>query len=779
MHEGSRPARAVAAATLALATFAAAQARRDDGVRRALSVQSEAQLTRLLGAHPFAVLAARARLPRAEAAAQWPHQRGDVPLHLHREALVCGLWSSDREVAFTAASVVPEQCLDLADIDRYLAICRPRLFEPDLRFSWDTFSHCLDPAGVTAVLRGMARAPRECDARHMLGDLHRLLRMAHAEPLAALCHHPDSLLRVEARAHLAYLTHFAPGPRSLVASVLLEWSGGDDVRLRATPDAEYTPRRYQLPAERPGWPAALRACLHRLYLELPAPPGDPTARWPQFAPFLLRWAADEVPTDADIPLLVSLLGSDRSGAHAIALRAARSLSSNPRLDTALRRFIETRAPDESGHYWLAHAAAGGAARGQLIAHAARDATALAVALEIAPNEAAAAWAATLTSPAHATAGIDRLIDAHDLCGWAPVHWSPNAPAAIGDVLDRHAPTLPYPALHRLLGTLPRYRTAATVNAYAQATDGPRSVDCHAALLEVHDRADLRARLAAWRTHADSAVTDHAHLRLLQLGATAHGPDLVRWTDGRPAHWITLARAGGSKAVRDALSHRLRTHPPPGGEFDETALIPLAAAAALTVPERAARNWLASLRRRPDLVAAHYDTWRDAVLAGNAASALRHFAQAQPMETLEPRGLGLVDDAALRAHLHTVRATPGAAVQAVIGELALAGEASALHELARVRARKLYGWIDDSRPAILTLGNRLDLTTEWIDELGTICCRRNAAASALEALTGFDAHDAAEHGLVGQRDHARAWFDAVRDRLRFSRIAQRFVVAPAR
>ena len=64
----------------------------------------------------------------------------------------------------------------------------------------------------------------------------------------------------------------------------------------------------------------------------------------------------------------------------------------------------------------------------------------------------------------------------------------------------------------------------------------------------------------------------------------------------------------------------------------------------------------------------------------------------------------------------------------------------------------------------------------IGEIETNCCRRNGAAWALQWLTGFDVWRQPEHALVTQHEYTVRWWREVGEHLRWSRLAQRFVVA---
>lgn len=121
--------------------------------------------------------------------------------------------------------------------------------------------------------------------------------------------------------------------------------------------------------------------------------------------------------------------------------------------------------------------------------------------------------------------------------------------------------------------------------------------------------------------------------------------------------------------------------------------------------------------------------------------------------------------------------PGADVQEALVELAAAGDADARRAMAEVRRRKLYGWVDMNSSVQLAEGLDLGLAPYWIDELETICCRRNGAAEVVEGLIGVDALDFPEWGLRTQGAAVRAFFERHMDRLRVSRIAGRYVVGP--
>jgi hypothetical protein len=121
--------------------------------------------------------------------------------------------------------------------------------------------------------------------------------------------------------------------------------------------------------------------------------------------------------------------------------------------------------------------------------------------------------------------------------------------------------------------------------------------------------------------------------------------------------------------------------------------------------------------------------------------------------------------------------PGANVQEALVALAAARDPGARRAMAEVRRRHLYGWVDSYSSVELAEGFDLGLAPYWIDELETICCRRNGAAEVVEGLIGVDAFDYPEWGLRSQGAAVRAFFERHRDRLRLSRVLGRYVVGP--
>jgi hypothetical protein len=234
-------------------------------------------------------------------------------------------------------------------------------------------------------------------------------------------------------------------------------------------------------------------------------------------------------------------------------------------------------------------------------------------------------------------------------------------------------------------------------------------------------------------------------------------------------------------VREFLETTLRTAVwPADGHLANADFDALAAAGMVHgLPESVARDFARDLvLAEGDAAAAihkHFPAWRECVLAGDPVDALVAFLAIEQPAHLHFSDLGTVDDDRVRDLLRLVRATPGSNVQWAIGELALAGDFEAKRELDEMRVRSLYGWFDDASADVRTLGKSTDLVPWLLGEIETICCRRNGAAWALEELTGFDAWAQPEHALVTQHAWAARWWGEVGERLRWSRLARKFVV----
>src|SRR5262245_20743685 len=258
---------AAAAVTAAWALAAAAPAQDLPHARRP---EVLAAMQKHIGAEPLAALAATVHRPTKNVLPPWTKTPDELRAVWY-EFLLGALWSQNVDVAYAAACLLPERTLDLAAVDRWLAVVRPHVFDEHAFWDWDTFRHDAGRTDVTWILT--APPSWRAEIRFMfVTDLHRSFRPEHMPLLAALQRHDDPFVRRQAWETLAWLTYWSNQHRDAVARAILEWPGSasfavDDQDSRSKNPLP-PPRAYELPAPRPGWSPLLRATLQRWFLEI-------------------------------------------------------------------------------------------------------------------------------------------------------------------------------------------------------------------------------------------------------------------------------------------------------------------------------------------------------------------------------------------------------------------------------------------------------------------------------------------------------------------------------
>lgn len=756
--------RPLALLTLLLAAPLAAQLPRSP---QDLPADVRRTLTERMGGDPFTVLAAWQRAPRGTELPPWLPDRREADAAWDW-LLHTALWHADADVAYAAASRLSYQHLDLPASERWLAVVWPHIFDPDTAHDWDDVRRQVSSTDVARLL-----ADRDCwraDVRSFfLGDMHRCMRPEHLPLLAALAQSDDPFLRRGAFGNLCNVAGLSNQHREVVGKAMLDLQVRDldnpEAPFVRTSNARHVPRAWQLPAARPGWSPLLRAMLERFFLEL-----DKTMFWP----YLLRWAEDETPAEEDRLLLAALLACGKPEAGWLALRTMARMAPDP----FLQRQVE--APPEHApkalvlaarHDWPA-----------LRALAAEDEEALAAALEYDFEATFLAWSAVAFG-ADAEAGleaVERLLDVTDTLA-APYRTQPRLPARLRQAIDLFGERLDFPRLHRLVRDLPTVRSPRLVELYWAAVTPQNLAQCVVSVFEVSTEIDLHPRLREWGASADAAVRAPALELLLQLGDNhLEQAVLDHWRARHADDPLLLARCRPAPLVRTFLHEALRKQEAErSGELAAEAIALLAASAMVDgLPFAVASRWRNDLleARRDEGVRQRFAAWRDHVLGGDGVAALLDYYGTQPLRELSTYQLGLVDDDRMRELLQKVRSTPGAWVQSAINELAVAGDRQAKEELDELRHRRVYGWFDDAHDLVQAGGRSLDLVPWLLDEVETNCCRRNSAAVGLEFLYGFEVHDLPETALQTQPGRARAYWAAVGPHLRWSVLANRFVVA---
>lgn len=762
------------ASDLAAQTSPTAGPTASPNARRTLSAAAADALRERMGGEPLAVFAAWGRQPREQDVPAWLAD-GAPRDALYHQLLHAALWCDDHDAAYAAASLLPEAHLDIADIDRWLQVVWPHVFDEDPKWDWDTFKHVLSSKDVARLLH----EPQSWFAEiryFFLSDLHRSMRPEHIPALCQLTHHQDPFVRKQAWGNLGNLATYTDRHREAIARALLEWPGPgfDEIvdQYDRSRNLTHVPRAYTLPVARPGWSPLLRAMLERQFLEQ-----TPVKGATPFATFSMRWAEDETPAAEDRLLLRALLDSPDAAGVNIALRALCRIGP----DAHLRRVLEQMAKDRPEPLVLA-------ALGEmqeLRELAADDAEALAAGLEFDFEGVWMPWVAAAfgDDAEQGLEAIQLLADASRELR-APYRPRPGLSASLLRAYELFGSKLEHARLHLLVAEFPAARSEQLLAAY-RATITPANLATSAvAVLEVCPYFDFASDLVQWAKSPDPAQAKPALDALLRMGHNQLGDELL-------AHWqavdgkdlFVLARSGDALPVQEHLQTRLRELPWSDGQrlgIDECDLL---CAVAMThgLSEAAARSWSRSLATAEGAtktrLSTQFSKLRELVLDSEPIDALVASLATVPPTELRVTDLGTVDDDRVRELLRSVRNQPGCNVQAVIGELAQLDDFASERELDEMRVRNLYGWLDNATANVRTLGESLDLMPWLIGEIETICCRRNGAGWAIEQLTGFDVWAQPEYGLITQHDAVARWWQEVGGQLRWSKFAQRHVVGP--
>lgn len=687
-----------------------------------------------------------------------------------------GLRLPDGPAAVACAARLPWKWLDERESARCVALLTPVLFAPDSPVDFEEFRSYLGSDELGPILEMLISGSPEVDADQdpagAVSELHRIVRAEHFPALCRLAVHPDEGLRDAAFGALHTALANTDAHREAFARVLLaHWQD----RLVEGPEVP--------PEDGTGYPALLREVLRRCFV---AREGDRTIE--QWA---LRWMNDVSPGPGDAELLLAMeeTGLLSPGAESSLLLALGGLRDGE-TGAILEARLAAAATGEEGRSLLAAALAASARRGseeaarRLRALAGEDPTAFVLLAERDPAAAASLLRGMLVHPDPETAAWAR-----DWVRWTLIRGEQlerPLPDALFEGIEEVAlaSSMDGAALARLGSLHPTLATRrlarAAVERLARAEPGsldPREVGFLEVAAPEEFRAHLRER-AAEPLEPENPAAGEALAWLLRWGDPPSGARLAAWVEARRAEGEEfegslglLARspcpeaeallaglAAGEGWPHEALSAYADLHGFEGGSLGFILF-----------------NHEESL---PD--PALREEFRRLVLAGRPMDALAAVLAARPDH--EGWDLGAVDDPRVRAHLEGLRdrRSPGLHRYAT-EQLLLAGDAAAREELWSAYRAGRYRWIDEADREPLTLGDDLSTLPFWIGELESACCRFYKPAWFLDNWFGIQPFD-----FQGDRDTdslvvpaavLRRWWDRVGTRLRWSRIAEEFVVGP--
>lgn len=742
-----------------------------------------ATVRELCGREPAEVLARLGAVDRAQrgvAEEGWERLDDRVRCALVR----WGLRSGAEDVAVGAAAMARPAWLDAAEGKAAVRAGMARHNLIDTPFDVAEFCGLMDADDVTRLLAAPIPFPRE--VFQFLGSLHHRLGPEHVPLLCQLARSDDVLLREDAQRFL--VSSLTPGPahREKVAALLVAWPGQRAWTGEFDPTgqrAPFQPRPHTLRPRGEGWSPLLAALLERAFLQ-PAPPDQPPEE--RFdTDWAFHWALAEPAGPQDRELLQRLCAADDDRANLLGLRGLLTPGGDDLLP-ALRGLADRIdggqrvAPLRALGELVRRGDAG--ARQRLADLAVNVPLALAVQLDADPDTAARdSVADALGADADAgRRGLDRLLTALDDAAF----WGMPLPPLDELAARAAAAQLDGRRLSMLLREQRDLRTAELC-AQALAALTPELLEAMPlGVLELHDAAGLAARLRAFLGEGalPPGQRDAAAAALLALRDQEAAQPLWQWLSDQRADaaWAEgLVRWGGlgGESVRERLLGLLPDAAP--DEITPRTVAPLPALlAAGGLDVRLCLDLLGELQNLTR--AALGDAWqamRDSARAGDAAAALGRYLGIRPLHRGELFGLGTVRDPAVTAHLEQARQERHHGLYLwATQELARQGDDAARAELERAVAARLYRWIDELDPALLAGAPDLGWVPALLAQVDTNCCCFAAVGSRLEDLLDVDAF-VGESGVRTRAGLVREHWQRYRERLRWSRIADRFLVAP--
>jgi hypothetical protein len=530
-----------------------------------------------------------------------------------------------------------------------------------------------------------------------------------------------------------------------------------------------------LPADGPGVPPVLRACLDEIMAH-PEGPAEST-----YWTWAARWLRDVTPVETDVPWLESLAQED----VAVAAWSLHRLDGEESL-AALRRIVDDASAWDAGTAARAALAARGdvPALAALREEAGDDGLALALLLEVEPELGARdlldrILAADGEEDEYGEPLVEDVVDTLDEALWVErltyrLAWEPAVFAGFEErLLASKASADLLHAVARFVPGCGTRRMAAEV--LARGGGAPLRVIA-SSFLE-HGAPDAyRVRLRQWAQSDDEEVREAALWTLLTIGDPDAGEMLVAVLSEPPlsedASLALLARSP-CDAVREHLRGVVERSE---GTDDWDAVVALARLAGL--PDGVE---LASWRTDPasgdseDLPADDLAAIRAFVLDGRPVEAFVRQLEVSPDDLRERAGE--VRESRVTAYLRRIQERRHLeAYSWATAELAIQGHEDARAETWQALRRRSYRWCDDLDTRQSTMGFDLGTMPHWADFFESSCCQFPTARVVWDHVFGIEPEHSNGLGYTGQ-DWAHRWWSEHPAPFAWSHLAEHFVPVP--
>jgi len=733
-----------------------------------------AALTKTIGRDPNDVLREIGSAPDAKAASELAQTwREKLDGRTQLALLRFGLGSDDERVVFGAVVMNRGAQLAVPEMRNAASILIPRLADADCPVTTDeakTMLGSVDIPAATVVLRKMP----EKEATWLLGDLHRMVRADSVPSLCELSLATSGAVRRTAFENAALAARYSGEHTELVVATWLRIVG-------VAPDAE-----------KAGLPAVLTTAL-RTHLDADPPAPRPAEgeldRRPPELPVIpcMRWLIASQPTANDLPLLQRVVNEACPELRHGALWALGSMT-----DADSSRFVASLPVDDRGNLSIELARARRGDTTTLETMLSESASTMFAGLTVASADRRRVFAEKLLA-APIPEAIATLRELRGAAGNADIWFAkpPYDDAIVADLepLAATATRLDARVLRSLVACVPSCATTRLADALLarpaneifaplDAEGDPYEWKEYASaigyagawpFLEVTRPDAFRGRLREGLRSEDLAVKEVCGALLLRIGTPDDVDALIAWIERPREHesaadeddaWLLVAEAG-RRAARDALRTRLEAATSDEhrerfsralavalgvdiaiareSEFEQTALLADDAALAFV--------------RAATLDADHY-VWMQGRLAAWKDDRVQQFAQHLTPTTDEP------DDLA-RGDLNVALAR---------------GDRTALDaamQLCRDGRYATHYGIDD--PVRAHAGG-LAMLPFWVSELGTNCCRAVVAEEVMTELFRAEADANGAQWMEPASVRLQRTLLPKIDRLRWSRIANAYVIA---